>query len=298
MSKITGIYIGIIFLGIIFYTSVSAQTATSTQSVQELIQSLKQQIETLQTQVVALKAQLESMQQTQTEIRTTLKLLQRLRFGMSGEDVKLLQEILATDPEIYPEGFITGHFGFLTEKAVKRFQQKAGIDSVGLVGPQTLSKINEILQEGAGNSGKVPPGLLIAPGIKKKLGFAPQPLPGQELPPGIEKKLTPATSTATSTPDITAPVISDVLATSTGATSTLIAWLTDEASDSKVWYDISTPLAISTSTPAVSVSDLVLNHELLLPDLTASTTYYYIVSSADAVDNRATSSELFFTTSF
>jgi len=109
---------------------------------------------------------------------------------MSGNDVKILQEILATDRDIYPEGLTTGYFGSLTEKAVKRFQKLANLEQTGTVGPKTLSKINELLKEGAGSSGKVPPGLLIAPGIRKKLGgMVPQPLPGQILPPGIEKKI-------------------------------------------------------------------------------------------------------------
>ena len=88
---------------------------------------------------------------------------------MTSEEVKQLQELLSTDPEIYPEGFITGYFGRLTEKAVKRFQKRICLEEVGVVGPKTLSKINELLTEGAGNSGKIPPGLLIAPGIQKKL---------------------------------------------------------------------------------------------------------------------------------
>jgi len=148
------------------------------------------------------------IKETKKEIKETLKLIRQLRIGMSGEDIELLQEILATDPDIYPEGLITGYFGPLTRQAVKRFQRIAGIEQVGVVGPKTLSRINEILAEGAGKSGQVPPGLLIAPGIRKKLeGVTFQPLPGQELPPGIAKKL----ETTTPSVDGTTPSVDGVL---------------------------------------------------------------------------------------
>ncbi|MBI2024419.1 peptidoglycan-binding protein [Candidatus Giovannonibacteria bacterium] len=65
--------------------------------------------------------------------------------GSSGEEVRLLQEFLAKNSEIYPEAQITGYFGPLTRAAVKRFQTKHGIESLGLVGPKTRAKINEML---------------------------------------------------------------------------------------------------------------------------------------------------------
>ena len=72
------------------------------------------------------------------------KTLQR---GSSGTDIKKLQEFLknppAGGPDVYPEGLVTGYFGFLTEKAVKRFQTKYGIESIGIVGPKTRAKLNE-----------------------------------------------------------------------------------------------------------------------------------------------------------
>lgn len=290
-----------IFLGVMSTPVLAKATATSTPSMEELIQSLKQQIEKLESQITTMKAQTEALRQTRLqvketvkEVKGTLKLIRQLKLGMSGEDIKTLQEILATDPDIYPEGLITGYFGRLTLKAVKRFQKIAGLEEVGAIGPKTLAKINELLEEGAGASGKVPPGLLIAPGIRKKLGFSPQPLPGQELPPGISKKLFPATTT----PDTIAPVISEIGATSTKSTSTIISWLTNEKADGKVWYSTSTPVLISTSTPFTSSSELVSSHNITLSGLTASTTYWYLVTSADKTGNRATSTEKSFTTLF
>lgn len=79
----------------------------------------------------------------------------RLKIGSGGEDVRILQKILASDPTLYPEGLITGFYGSLTETAVKRFQAKLKLEQVGVVGPQTLAMINEILAA-AGVTGELP----------------------------------------------------------------------------------------------------------------------------------------------
>lgn len=274
--------------------ALSASAQTSTSSLQQLLDQLKQQVATLQAQIDAANKAQSAVQEAKQDVKGTLKLIKQLREGMSGEDVKLLQEFLATDPEIYPEGKVTGYFGKLTAKAVKNFQKKAGVEQVGNVGPKTLQKINELLTEGAGNSGKVPPGLLIAPGILKKLGFTPQPLPGQVLPPGIAKKF--ATSTATSTPDTTAPAISAVSVAGITATGATVLWTTNEVSNSRVWYATSSPVVATSSTPNTGSAGLVISHTVGLTGLTASTTYRFVVSSADASGNSTTSAEFSFTT--
>ena len=63
--------------------------------------------------------------------------------GMRGEDVRRLQELLARDPEIYPEGMVSGYYGPLTAQAVRRFQAKHGLPSPGRLGPQTRAKIQK-----------------------------------------------------------------------------------------------------------------------------------------------------------
>ena len=73
----------------------------------------------------------------------------QLVLGSSGPDVKLLQKLLSKDSSIYPEGYSTGYFGILTQKAVQKFQEKQGIASVGSpgygqVGPKTKAKLMEI----------------------------------------------------------------------------------------------------------------------------------------------------------
>ena len=130
------------------------------------LQALREQIQELQQQIQNLRAQQRALQQ---EI---FQLTRELQEGMQGADVEALQELLATDPEIYPEGLVTGYFGPLTKGAVKRFQKMAGIEQAGRVGPQTLVRVNQILCEGVGKKGHIPPGLLKSPGINRLLGGA------------------------------------------------------------------------------------------------------------------------------
>jgi peptidoglycan hydrolase-like protein with peptidoglycan-binding domain len=284
----------------------SAQTTSTTTS------SLETLIQTLQNQVTTLKSQLDTLNQARTQVKTTtsgikdtLKLISQLREGASGEDVKLLQEILAADPNVYPEGLVTGYFGKLTAKAIKRFQEKNGLEQVGQVGPKTLAKLNEALEknplmkdtsDNKTHCAIVPPGHLIAPGwLRKQNGVKPVVPVCQTIPPGIAIKLGLSTSTATSTPDTTPPTLSGVSATNITSSSAQIIWSTNEAATSKVSYSTSTPVD-TVNAPTVNDGTLVLSHGLAIPNLATSTTYYYVVSSKDAAGNTTTSSGFSFVT--
>jgi hypothetical protein len=130
------------------------------------IAALQAQIAVLLKQIQELKVQGDHFPKSfstttpEGDIQIEINFKKRLRMGDHGDDVKHLQEFLSTDAVIFPEGKITGIFGPLTAKAVKRLQEKLGLEQVGEVGPKTLEKINEILRNGAGNSGMIPPGLL------------------------------------------------------------------------------------------------------------------------------------------
>jgi len=76
--------------------------------------------------------------------------------GSQGDEVKELQRCLAKDPEVYPEGEVTGYFGSKTEKAVNNFQEKYKEDiltpigltkGTGDVKAMTREKLNEICFE-------------------------------------------------------------------------------------------------------------------------------------------------------
>ncbi len=129
---------------------VFAQAATSTPSVdtqalirqfQDLVASLQKQILELQTQLKITRGDIETVK---TEIKE-LKLTRSLQRGITGGDVKQLQEFLSTQyPDLYPTKQITGYFGPATEAAVKKLQEKHGIESIGIVGPKTIAKLNEL----------------------------------------------------------------------------------------------------------------------------------------------------------
>jgi peptidoglycan hydrolase-like protein with peptidoglycan-binding domain len=154
--------VGSLVLGsLLFAGSSSIAFATETTTGAGDVAALSAQVQKLMAQIELLKAASLRQNIQIAELRAELKLSRRLHKGDKGDDVKTLQEILATDPDIFPEGQVTGFFGPLTAKALKRFQERAGLESVGEVGPKTLELLNKFLaQGGAGNSGKVPEGLL------------------------------------------------------------------------------------------------------------------------------------------
>ena len=311
-----------------------AQTTTTTSTTQSQIDSINQlllQLKALQAQIDAANLQKKQVQtQTVSAINT---LIGSLDLGATGDQVTILQVLLAADGTIYPEGKITGYFGQLTARAVKRFQKVHGIDQVGRVGPKTLKELNKLLKDkpvkfedddddsdddndsddnNASSTKKtrdgrrghrpcviVPPGHLIASGWLRKHEGEDRPivLACQTLPHGIEKKLTGTSTppTPTSTPDTTAPVISELTAGGITTTGAHVTWTTNETATSKVWYGTTTPVNASTSALVVNMT-LVTAHDVALTGLMPGTTYRYVVSSADASGNVSTGSELSFTT--
>ena len=96
--------------------------------------------------------------------------------------------------------------------------------------------------------------------------------------------------------DVTAPTITTVALSA--STSTMnVSWVTNELATSRVFYSTGTPVTASTSTtPYLESGTLVTNHSLNLSSLSASTTYYIRVQSADAALNIQTSGEFSTTT--
>ncbi len=119
-------------------TASSSATSTQTTSLDSAAQ-----IAQLEAEIAQLQAQLQAVTQT----LQTLQLSTPLHQGMTGEDVKKLQEILATDPNLFSNTNVTGFYGPLTTKAVESFQSHFGLATVGAVGPLTLEKLNELLKE-------------------------------------------------------------------------------------------------------------------------------------------------------
>ena len=62
-----------------------------------------------------------------------------IRFGSTNTDIEKIQKLFATDITIYPYGVSSGFFGPKTQDAVRSFQARFGLDTVGVVGPSTRS---------------------------------------------------------------------------------------------------------------------------------------------------------------
>lgn len=194
MSALKKITIAVLAFGVVAPALAFAQTATTTGT------ALVGQIQSLNTQIAALQQQRD---------QAVASLVNTIRQGSSGEQVAILQALLAADPSIYPEGVVSGFFGRLTEQAVKRFQKKHGLEQVGNVGPKTLRKLQEFLLEhplafttasstasttapriGRRPCAIIPPGHLIAPGwLKKHDRPTISECERQNLPPGIRRIL-------------------------------------------------------------------------------------------------------------
>ncbi len=97
----------------------------------------------------------------------------------------------------------------------------------------------------------------------------------------VSAKLNDLTISCNGVADITAPLLSNLVATPNSNGTALITWTTNEASTSLINYGtISNNLNQSSSN-----TSLVLNHSITLSGLIAGNTYYYQVSSADCSSN-------------
>ncbi|HEY4488559.1 MAG TPA: peptidoglycan-binding protein, partial [Candidatus Paceibacterota bacterium] len=304
-----------------------AAIGTTTASLQEQIRSLQATIESLKAQRRALddddddnnnnasstKAARDALKteikETKTELNQTkreLRFVRSLSRGMSGDDVRDLQELLAQDPSIFPEGLITGFFGELTERALKRFQKKHGIEAMGIFGPKTTAKILALFL-----GRELPPGIIKRLGLEtssttpgqgfvtlchKPVGASPQtlviavPALGAHLVHGDSVGVCPGSGTPTT--DTTAPTLSNIAATNITTGAATIQWTTNEAATSQVEYGTTTSYGSMTTLNAT----LLTSHSVVLSGLTDSTLHHFRVISKDASGNTATSSDVTFTT--
>lgn len=95
-----------------------------------------------------------------------------------------------------------------------------------------------------------------------------------------------------SAPDLVAPALTNILASSITQSSAVITWLTNEEATSRVEYGLTT----SYGTPSSTNNTLVVSHSRTLTGLASNTTYHYRVISTDASGNTATSGSLSFKT--
>lgn len=254
----------------------------STEARLSLITSLNAQIQELKNKILSLT---QDLQAKQIEVQANAAVLSRtLGQGSSGDDVRILQAILATDASIYPSGTITGFYGPATAKAVAKFQAKYNLAAVGKVGPQTLARLNALASSGE-FCAKIAPGHLIARGWLKKNEMPVVPA-CQMLPPGIEDRIDDHDDELK---------ISAVTAVNIMASGATIKWRTDEEASSKVYYSTTTPVNKATAQTAAR-AEMAENHSISLTGLSANTRYYFLVESTDEDGKVAVSAEAHFMT--
>jgi len=290
----------VVVVSLVFFNIAFAQSNTSTsQDLLIIIKQLQAQVQSLQAQIADLQAQVQS-------VKTELKFTRALSQGVTGDDVKQLQEFLKTFPDVYPEGLVTGYFGPLTEAAVKKFQEQNGIESVGIVGPITQAKLTELAATGAGQSGIIPPGLVSAGGTPPStpLSTPSNTIPAQPIgqtstttipatpaqpvtssggglpsPPPPPPPPPPPTSTSTNTTsDTTPPSMPTNLSASAVSTSQInLSWSASTDDTGVVGYKIYRGgTQIATITTSTSYSNV---------GLQASTAYTYTVAAYDTAGN-------------
>ncbi|MEK7070253.1 MAG: peptidoglycan-binding protein, partial [Patescibacteria group bacterium] len=146
-------------------TATTTATSTATTTVATSTPTNNTNISNLLTLLKSLMKQVEDLKKQIAGVQSELK--DGLQEGMTDEDVKKVQELLATDPTLYPRGLVTGYYGPMTKEAVSRFQARHELKVSGEVDSETKALILEYFKERT--NGQIPPGLLRAPGIDKKI---------------------------------------------------------------------------------------------------------------------------------
>jgi len=151
--------IAFVFLGATLMPGAAKAQESSTAAMLERIEELTALIADLKERVTQMRSE---TRETRAEIR------ENLRKGMQHEDVREIQEILATDPSVYPEGITSGYFGRLTEQAISRFQERFGLTVTGTLTEETRAYLERLIEERRSGDAN-PSRLLRTPDIKEKV---------------------------------------------------------------------------------------------------------------------------------
>ena len=73
-----------------------------------------------------------------------------LQVGSKGENVKALQQLLASNSDMYPSGLQDGIFGPNTKSGVIQFQLAYNLATDGIVGVNTRNQVNSVVVAGKG----------------------------------------------------------------------------------------------------------------------------------------------------
>ena len=119
-------------------TVTATTTATSSSTIAGLLatlQSLIARVHQLQQQILGVQSQVGNL------------LNSNYQMGSSSPEIKKIQELLASDSSIYPQGITSGYFGSLTSAAISRFQQKNGLPVTGTLDTATKALLQTYLNQ-------------------------------------------------------------------------------------------------------------------------------------------------------
>lgn len=244
--------LSVLIIGSFLFTLFSSAQTTSFDS-QTIIKQIQKQIELLNQRILDLQARLEKTEEEVEAVKIELKLTRSLRKGESGDDVRQLQEFLKQFSDIYPEGLVTGFFGSLTELAVKRFQEKQGIESIGIVGPKTIQKLNEFSVSGSPAIPAMPavPAETAIPAIPDSLSLPLQPSsPSQEI-----SAPTPSPEVISAIPASPAAPATPAQSASSTPTPTLTSFPSPNPITSPSYSPTPTPAPTSSTTTPIAFSN-------------------------------------------
>jgi peptidoglycan hydrolase-like protein with peptidoglycan-binding domain len=304
-------------------TSTTAAAPATRATLVDVVRQLQDQIQYLANTVNSMRADIGA-----AKMRATFK--RNLAKGDSGSDVRTLQEILIQIADIYPanadaSSIVSGHYGPLTEAAMKRFQAQEGLKQTGVFDDETREKfydaVSGLLVEDDSGVKLSPVDLSGLPDfqnlsdLQKQVADLSNATEAgntnintlQDEITELDSRLATAESnlillqgeTTNLAGSIPAPAQSQSISITNLATSSIaknsvtITWNTNTTGTSEVDYSLNSSL---TSPTIVTSSTLLTIHRVILSSLSASTKYYFKAVSRDASGGTISSPIQWFTT--
>lgn len=128
-------------------------TAADNSAMLTKIQDLMKMIADLQAKLAVIRGEVQ-------------ELTKDLSLGAKDDDVLKIQEILASDPALFGVK-PTGYFGPMTEAALKKFQERYGLEVTGKLDAPTRDAMKELRKER--KDGRVPDGLIKSDEVKDRI---------------------------------------------------------------------------------------------------------------------------------
>lgn len=303
--KYLSIVLLVVMVGGMLMTPVSFAQTMSTQDQLNLIQQLMAQVQALQAQLSAIQGggNVASPVSIPAQSVAVLPIVSTLSQGSRGDEVSVMQALLALDTSAYPSGLVTGYFGVLSDIALRMFQKNQKLTQNGITDIKTRDALNVLLQkyplafEHVGGVKKLC--AAISQGVAMPTGWT-RVQQGTSsavvsrcsvMPQGVSAPLSaPITSIVPTTiinpgaTDKNAPVISNVAITSVTANAMTVKWATDKEVQSVIdWWK--KPEYVSVAVDTWSNETWTKTHLKTLSGLEPDTIYYVRITARDKFGN-------------